>query len=462
MPLLSKENVSKYFSQQSHIAPLAVFRIIFGGVMFTSILRFILKGWVYELYVMPRYFFPFYGFEWIKPFNETGMYLTFAILALSALLILFGLFYRAAALIFFLCVTYVELIDKSNYLNHYYFVCIISFLLILVPAHRYFSLDVLRKPASKVTHVPRWTIDIFKIQLGIVYFFAGIAKLNYDWLFRAMPLQIWLPAKTHLPLIGWLFDYKWVAFFFSWFGLVYDLTIPFLLILKRTRTLAYVLVILFHITTSLLFPIGMFPYIMMMATLLFFSEQFHNKVITGISQALKFKESITNETTSFLALSLFKRRIIFSILTLFFLFQVVFPFRHLLYPGKLFWTEQGYRFSWRVMLMEKAGTAFFYVKDPKTGRESEVMNCDYLTKNQEKMMSTQPDMMIQFAHLIKKDFEKRGIEDPQVRVESYVTLNGSGSRLFIDPTVDLTKQEDSFSNKSWILPFIDLSKKSTK
>ena len=75
-----------------------------------------------------------------------------------------------------------------------------------VPAHRSFSMDVLRNPALEVATAPAWTINIFKLQLGIVYFFAGLAKLNPDWLFDAMPLRIWLPANAHLPVIGWLLE----------------------------------------------------------------------------------------------------------------------------------------------------------------------------------------------------------------------------------------------------------------
>jgi hypothetical protein len=134
------------------------------------------------------------------------------------------------------------------------------------------------------------------------------------------------------------------------------------------------------------------------------------------------------------------------------LIQLLLPFRFVLYPGNLFWTEQGYRFSWRVMLMDKAGTAFFYVIDPKTDGTDEVSPSDYLTKQQEKMMSTQPDMILQFAHYLEKIYKKKGIKNPEIRVESYVTLNGKGSRLFIDPDMNLASLKESFKHKDWILP----------
>ncbi|MDX5347254.1 MAG: HTTM domain-containing protein [Hymenobacteraceae bacterium] len=443
--------------QPVHIAPLVVFRIIFGTMMLGSTIRFAWNGWIDALYIQPKFYFTYFGFEWVKPLGETGMYLLFALMAVSALGILLGSFYRLSSLLFFLSFTYVELIDKSNYLNHYYFVSLVALLMVFVPAHRAFSVDVWRKPQLQLSHVPRWTILIFQVQLGLVYFYAGLAKLNYDWLFRAMPLRIWLPANAHLPLIGWLFDYAWVAFAFSWFGAVYDLFIPFALAWRKTRWAAYFFVIAFHVLTRVLFQIGMFPFIMILATLIFFSEDFHKNILktlrswlmqTGISVQ---QISDTRFSAGFPKNSL--KMLTTSAIAVFLLFQVLFPWRFLLYPGKLFWTEQGYRFSWRVMLMEKAGTAFFYVKDPETGFQTEINNCDYLTANQEKMMATQPDMILQFAHFLKKEYQQKGYTNPEVRAQSYVTLNGSGSRPFIDATVDLAKETDTFKPKTWILPF---------
>ncbi|MFY9311141.1 MAG: HTTM domain-containing protein [Bacteroidia bacterium] len=442
-------------SEPVHIAPLVVFRIIFGAVMLGAVIRFLLKGWVYELYIKPEFYFSYYGFEWVKPMGAAGMYIVFALMALSFLLIIFGYYYRLAAVTAFLTFTYVELIDKSNYLNHYYFVSVVCFLLIFLPAHKYFSLDAVRKPAIGTTEVPRYTISAIKLQLAIVYIFAGIAKLNYDWLYRAMPLKIWLPANAHLPVIGSFMDYEWVAYFFSWFGAIYDLFIVFFLMNSRTRSVAYIFVILFHLMTKWLFPIGMFPYVMIFCTLIFFSEDFHKKIIERIASWKPFyfisflpvhKQTQGNPVQH-------KSRAFLWVLAGFFAFQLLLPWRFLLYPGNLFWTEQGYRFSWRVMLMEKAGTAFFYVKDPETGFESEVMNDEFLTKNQEKMMATQPDMILQYAHLLKEKYEQKGINNPQVRVESYVTLNGSGSRMFLDSSIDLAKEKESLLPKAWILPF---------
>jgi len=441
------------FNKRQHIAPLVVLRIAFGTIMLISTVRFVLKGWVYDFYIAPKFFFPFYGFEWVRPLPAVGMYLLFAVMAVASLFVLIGFLYRISISVFFASFVYVELIDKTYYLNHYYFVSIITFLLLLVPAHRYFSVDVMRKPSLKVTHVPGWTINIFKWQLVFIYFCAGISKLNYDWMFNALPLKIWLPANGDMPVIGPLLRQTWVAYLFSWFGAVFDISIGFLLLNKRTRGVAYIFVVIFHVFTGWLFKIGMFPYIMIFTTVIFFSEEYHLKFIRRLQHILSIRPLQHMELPISYNPPVARRTILYCILGLYVSLQLVLPFRYLLYPGALFWTEEGYRFSWRVMLMEKSGTSFFYVKDHATGRRGEVNNAKYLTPLQEKMMSTQPDMILQYAHYLKDVYTKKGIKDPIITTECYVTLNGSGSMLYVDSTIDLSKEKESLLSKKWILPF---------
>jgi hypothetical protein len=443
----------RLFNTEKHIAPLAVLRMAFGLIMLISTIRFMAKGWIHDFYIVPKFFFPFYGFEWIRPLPATGMYIVFLLMIVSSFFILIGFFYRLSISVFFLCFVYVELIDKTYYLNHYYFVSVICFLLLLVPAHRYFSLDTIRKPSLKVTRVPGWTINIFKWQLCLVYFLAGVSKLNYDWMIAAMPLKLWLPANAGIPMVGFLFKQPWLAYAFSWFATIFDLSISFLLLYAPTRKMAYLLVLIFHVFTGWLFKIGMFPYIMIFVTVIFFSESFHVKLIQTLQGIFSRRPKPVSEIPVSYHFTANAKIFLYPLLSIFVLFQLLVPFRYLLYPGKLFWTEEGYRFSWRVMLMEKGGISFFYIKDAQSGRKWEVINSEFLTPLQERMMQTQPDMMLQYAHHLHDTYLKRGIHDPIVTVESYVTLNGSGSRLYVDSTVDLAKQTESFSPRKWILPF---------
>jgi hypothetical protein len=443
-----------YLYKTTSAAPLAVFRIIFGLMMLLSIIRFWALGWIDKLYIQPAFFFSYYGFEWIKPLGSFT-YLIFFVCGLSALFVALGFKYRLAIVTFFLSFLYIELMDKTTYLNHYYFISILSFLLIFLPAESYFSIDAKRNPNRYFDIIPKWNTDAIKLLLAIVYFYSGLAKLNSDWLIQAMPLKIWLPTTNDLPLLGQLFQFKWMIYTFSWSGALYDLCIPFLLFYHKTRNVAFIFVVLFHVLTAALFPIGMFPYIMIVSTLIFFGADFHQKImdllgkIFGVSKQMNVEHAVLEHKPSFLV------SLKSTVLITFFILQLIIPFRHLAYPQELFWSEEGYRFSWRVMLMEKAGSAQFKIMNGQTVNWFYVNNSDFLTPFQEKQMATQPDFILEYAHFLEKHFSSKGHEDISVYVDSFVALNGRKSSRYIDPKVDLTKEHESFAPKKWILPFND-------
>ncbi|GAO44864.1 HTTM domain-containing protein [Flavihumibacter petaseus] len=428
------------------IAPLVVFRISFGLLMFFSLLRFWWRGWVTAVYVQPKFHFSYFGWEWVQAPGNTAIHVLFGCITLAALFIAFGFLYRIAIVVFFLGFTYIELIDVTTYLNHYYFISLVAFILIWLPANRDWSMDVSIRPQLRCAEVPAWTIGILRFQMAIVYIFAGLAKLNADWLLQAEPMRTWLPAKSHLPIVGPLMYKAWVAYVFSWFGAIYDLFIVFFLLNDRTRKIAYLFVLAFHIATAIFFPgIGMFPYVMIVSSLIFFPSAFHEKLLSrlGWKPAPSLGYNTYNYTRP-------KRWVV--ALLVYAAFQVLFPLRFLMYPDKLFWNEEGYRFSWRVMLMEKAGTAYFTVKDGTTGAAFVVDNKAFLTPLQEKMMSTQPDMILQYAHHLAAVYKQKGIQQPRVFGEVYVALNGRRSALFIDPAVDLAAQQRQWTHYNWILP----------
>ncbi|PKD44470.1 HTTM domain-containing protein [Rhodohalobacter barkolensis] len=451
---MNRFSIQSYFNKTTDAAPLAVFRIFFGLLMLISIIRFAANGWIHKLYIEPEFFFSYYGFEWVQPLGE-WTYLIFIICGASAIFVSLGYHYRVAIITFFLSFTYIELMDKTTYLNHYYFISILSFLMIFLPAHAYYSIDARRNEALRASRVPSWSIDSIKLLLGIVYFYAGLAKLNSDWLLRAMPLEIWLPSKYSLPLLGDLFQQSWTHYAFSWAGAIYDLTIPFLLLMKRTRLIAFGLVVIFHVLTRVLFPIGMFPYIMIVSALIFFDANLHHRILRIVSNWFSISKSYFDNSRSYSFSKPWLKKGTVTIISIFFLVQLLVPFRYLLYPGELFWTEQGYRFSWRVMLMEKTGYANFRVEDRGNGQSFYVDNNEFLTPFQEKQMSTQPDFILEYAHHLEKHYQSKGIEDPGIYVESYVALNGRGSQPYVRDDVDLTEINQSFKHRTWLYPFND-------
>lgn len=431
--------------QQVSIAPLVTVRIMLGLLLSISTIRFIALGWIEDHYIEPIFHFSYFGFEWLPRVDQLGLYAIHILMLLSSILVMLGLFYRISAILLFLTFTYTELYDLTYYLNHYYFVSLACLLLIAVPANRNFSFDAWLNPKIYSTQTPAWSIWLFKGQIAIVYLCAGLAKINYSWLIDALPLRIWLPPNEHLPLIGTIFTWEFTPWIFSWAGMLFDVSIPFLLLNKNTRPWAYLLVIIFHAFTGLLFQIGVFPLVMMGATLIFFSETWHLNWQNRINLFRNQKNQLNTLLPAYQFPSLIS--IAFGI---YFLFQILFPWRFILYPGKLFWTEEAYRFGWRVMLMEKAGTATFYIVDTCSGREGVVVNSDFLNDHQEKQMAMQPDMILQYAQFLKRHYSKSTSCELKVRAEVYVTLNGKSGQLLFDPHLDLTSIHDTWRPKDWL------------
>ena len=452
-----KQKIQEELFDEVSIAPLVFFRIGFGLLMLISLIRFWYNGWIEKLYIEPKLFFSYYGFEWVKPLGEQT-YLIFILCGLSCVLITLGYKYRLAIILFFLSFTYIELMDKTTYLNHYYFVSLISFLMIFLPLNKSFSLDSYFKKQA-FTQVPAWCVLTIKLSLSVVYFYAGLAKANSDWLMRAMPLKIWITSKYDLPIIGDLFsDQVWFHYFLSWSGMFYDLAIPFLLFYRPTRKLAFFLVVVFHLLTRYLFPIGMFPYIMIFSTIIFFESKFHLKIISWLSVLLR-NVLLLNQSKKAINHRCFRPKFqkgIVWMFVLFFTIQVLLPFRNVLYPGEFFGTEQGCRFSCRVRLIEKMGSTTFKIVNGKTGDFFMVNNSDFLTSFQEKQMAFQPDFILQYAHYLGDHFSSQGHQNVEVYAESFVALNGRPSQRYVDPNVDLYKEKESlFKHKEWLLPFKD-------
>lgn len=453
--------IHQYFEKEAPSVSLAFFRMVFGLVMFVSAARFISLGWIKEQYILPKYHFHYFGFEFVKGveyFGEIGVYVLFATMVCASIGVVLGFQYRVSSWLYFLTFTYIELLDATFYLNHYYFVSIIALLLCFVPAHSSYSFDALRGKVSSRSKVPAWCVDIFKFQIGIVYVYAGIAKIQPDWLFHALPLRLWLPAQDWLPVIGNLMKYNEVAFAFSWLGMLFDCTIIFFLLSSKTRVAAYVAVVIFHITTGILFQIGVFPLVMSSVVLLFFSDKFHQNCLdlfwnNCLINKITYQKSIHHHECS-----RGKKKEVSTVLKIavigFVLFQLIFPLRFLFYPGQVLWTEQGFRFSWRVMLAEKAATATFFVRDEAdTKPEQIVYNREFLTEYQERQMSFQPDLLIQYASILKNYYSLHGMKKPSIRAEVWCTLNGRPSRLLIDSSVNLASLHDSWSDKEWIVRY---------
>jgi vitamin K-dependent gamma-carboxylase len=421
-------------------ASLAAFRVLFGALMAAGCVRYFTSGWIADWYLQPKVLFPHYPFEWLRPLPGPAMYALFAVLGVAALCIMLGLFYRASVLVFFLGFNYVHLLDRTHYLNHYYLIAILAGLMLFMPLHRRASLDVRWGRVARSDTAPLWVLWALRTQIGLVYFFGGVAKLNGDWLLRAEPVRFWLAANTDLPLVGPWLDRPWLAYVFSWAGAMYDLSMPLVLTNRRTRPYAYVAVIGFHLITARLFQLGVLPFLMIFSTLIFFAPDWPERL---------FRKQPTAPVATPLPRS-WSASVGLALLAVHFLVQLAMPLRHAVYPGTVAWHEQGFRFSWNFMRIEKMGDARFYVVDRASGRRRMIDNSQYLCRYQEKMMATQPDMILQFARHLRRENAQRGV-DVSVYVDAFVSLNGRPPQRLVDPNVDLSREEDGFRVKNWIL-----------
>lgn len=441
-------------TRQRDVAALAVFRMAFGAIVAISAIRFAAYGWIDQCFVTPRVHFSYWGFGWLPLPSPLVTYVLFALLGLTGLLVAIGLFFRPAVAALFLIFTYLQLIDVSNYLNHYYLVSLLAGLLFFIPAHRAWSLDARLRPHIRSDVAPAWCTYLLRFQVAVVYVNAGLAKATTDWLLNAQPLNIWLSARTSLPVVGPYLDLPAVAYVASWAGFLFDTTIAFFLLWRRTRPVAYLAVIGFHVATHFLFPaIGMFPVIMIVAALVFFDSSWPRRAVERIQPILG------GATTAFslpqVGASGFSSRwagLGIGAAALFMTIQALLPLRAHLYGGNVLWHEQGMRFSWRVMAREKNGSVTFVVREPKSGREWHVSPTKYLTRVQEREMVGQPDLILQLAHHIARDFAVHGHPGVEVHADARASLNGRPAAIFVDPGADLARETDGFGRKGWIHP----------
>ena len=435
----------------------AVFRIAYGLLVAFGSVRFLARGWVDALYLEPAHHLTYPGFEWVRPLAAPWMHLHMAALAGLGLCIAVGYRHRLAAALFVVGFTYTELIEASLYLNHYWFVTLAGVLVWLLPVGHRWSLDAARGRVTASPAVPAGAVWALRAQVAVVYGFAGLAKLNPDWLFEAQPLRIWLADRTHLPLIGPLLDEPAVAYLASWWGAFFDCTVVGWLLWRRSRPWAFAVLVAFHLATAALFQIGIFPWVMILAALVFFAPDWPRRLAhtaqtfatsaSGVSSPARAGADPTGGGGPAPAVG----RVRLALLGLLAVVQLVLPLRHYAVDGNVRWTEEGYYLAWRVMLTEKAGHLEYAVTDPSTGEAWTADPGLVLTDWQAAHAATRPGLIHATAHLIADHYRRQGVADPEVRANAWVTMNGRPARQLIDPNADLAAHARTDPPPGWIL-----------
>ena len=449
-PVTGQTGIWRYFFQPVDIASLVYFRIAFGAFMLWEVCYYY-NRWVQRLWMDPEFHFTYYGFDWIRPWPGGGMYIHFLILGGLAVFIIFGLWYRVSISLFCLGFTYVFLLDQAQYRSHFYLICLISFLMIFIPAHRAFSVDAWHRPAIRSNTVPAWALGLLIAQVSIVYFYSGLAKVNGDWL-RGEPIRMFF-SQFDSPLIGGLSN-EWLVYFFSYGGLLFDLLVVPLLLWKKTCPFAFAVAVAFHLTNVWMLNFRFFPWFMIAVTTLYLSPDWPRRLIgrcRSVSKQEQHKLDSSEESVSLQP----RQRVVIALVGIYLAVQLFVPLRHYLYPGNASWTEEGHRFAWRLRLRSKDARAEFLVKDPVGNKALRINPLRYLADWQVREMSIHPNLILQFAHHVASEYHKKGYKRVEVYAAVQASLNGRKPQYLIDPKVDLAAQPLTLGHLPWIVPLTE-------
>ncbi|MGI9550414.1 MAG: HTTM domain-containing protein [Aurantibacter sp.] len=420
---------------------LILFRMLFGLLVALECYGAIATGWVERTLVEPQFTFNFIGFEWLQPLPGNGMYFYFFVMGTLGVLIMLGYKYRFSIIAFTVLWAAVYLMQKTSYNNHYYLLILISLFMCFFPANRSHSLDVKLNPALKSDSMYSYVRWFIILQLFIVYTYAAVAKLYGDWLDLRI-VRILMLDKADYFIIGAILQQAWVHKLVAIMGVVFDLLVVPALLWKPTRKIAFGLSIFFHLFNSIVFQIGIFPYLSLAFTVFFFES----KTIRGIF--LKKKIPFVSEVIQIPSY----KNMLFTLSGIYFLIQFLLPIRHHFIKDDVLWTEEGHRLSWRMMLRSRSGNIQFKVVNKNTGKTTKIILDDYLTPKQSQRIGGYPDFIWQFAQRLKKEYAENG-EEVSVYATSKASVNGKPFREFIDPDVDLANTTWSyFWHNEWILP----------
>ena len=422
-------------------ASLAVFRMAFGLLMAWEVVRYLGYDRLRRYWVEPAFHFSYPGFGWVRPLPEPWLTVAWVALGGLALCVAAGAAFRVTAMLFTLGFAYFFLLDPANYLNHLYLVCLVSGLLAASPAHQMWSVDAARQPGWARERVPASGLLSLRALVALVYVFAALAKCNPDWL-QAQPLLIWMEERHDVAVLGPLLAWDPTAWVMSYAGLALDLAAAPLLLWRRTRVAAVAVLSSFHLMNALVFDIGIFPWMMLAADLLFLSPDWPRRLLR-LRPALPGRHHRPIPFAGNLAL------------VVFFGVQVALPLRHLAYPGRPSWTEEGHWFAWHMKLRTKRGRVRFFVEDASDGPAEIVYPRALLSDRQDRKVRGHPELLRQLAWHLRQQAEAEG-RSVQVRVESRVSLNGRPQQALIDPTVDLSREPWTWAPAPWIVPLAHL------
>ncbi|WP_300980314.1 HTTM domain-containing protein [Nonlabens sp.] len=437
-PGFMHSNWDRWLFTQVDNTALVLFRMLFGLLIACEAFGSIALGAVNRLFIEPDFTFTFIGFEFLEPLPGNWMYVLYVLMGIAGLLVMLGYKYRMALLFYAISWAYVYLMQKSSYNNHCYLLMLLNFLMLLLPANRSASLDAIQHPMFRKEHMSRWIYVLIITFLGIIYAYASVAKFYPDWLDGSFPRYLMSTRGRNFDIL----QQDWVHQAILYFGLFFDLLIVPMLLWKKTRWFAVSASVFFHVFNSVVFQIGIFPYLALSFLLFFFSTELLHKRFLWKKSYYAAAEVMVPKSKNFVVLSG----------TLFLLVMLLLPLRHWIIKDDVLWTEEGHRLSWRMMLRSRAGSGTFYIVEKDTGKKTAVRLKDYLSPKQQSSVQSKPDFIWQFAQELEEIYAEEG-KAIEVYADLKVSINGRIRKQFTDPTVDLAQEEWShFKHHNWILP----------
>lgn len=442
-----KAFLQKLFNQVD-ASSLAAFRIGFGAILVFECVNYALYLCPECYYLSSDMLFKYQYFEWVSPLPGKGLRILWLLMAVAAAMVMVGLYYRISMLMFTLGFTYMFLLDQSEYLNHFYMVILFCVLMIFIPANRYWSIDARRNPEIASPVVPNWTRFLLGAQLEIILVWAGIVKLNPDWL-RLEPLRMWLTQRSQESAeIFQFLTQDWGIAIGAYGAIALHLIGAPLLLLRRTRLPVLILYALFHISNSLVFNIGIFPWMTFWATLLLFDPDWPRQFWRWLRPQAVIESVGQREAQAVFSN---KHLIIVVLISIWLAAQTIIPMRNWWLPGNVAWNEVGHRFSWRMKLRSKVGSAVFVVTDAGGNTWTEDP-ANHLTHSQHWKMRCIPDMLWQYAQFLSVSHGDKGTPISSVTADVMCSLNGRSQARLVNPTINLLEIERNHPSADWLLP----------
>ncbi|MFT5231026.1 HTTM domain-containing protein [Patiriisocius sp. Uisw_047] len=436
--------MNKFLFKHIDNTGLVLWRVAFGLLIAIEGYGAIATGWVRRTLIEPDFTFNFIGLDFLQPLPGDLMHWYFALMGTFGVLVMLGYKYRFSMFCYALMWSCVYLMQKTSYNNHYYLMMLLCWIMVLLPAHKWFSLDASFSKKIKSPSMPRWVSLILILQVWIVYTYASIAKWYPGWLDTSVS-ALFMKGKTDYWLIGPLLQLDWVHWCIAYVGILFDLLIIPLLMWRRTRIIGFWISVFFHLFNSIIFQIGIFPYMSIAFALFFFSSEILQR---------RFLPKKTHYNEGEIKIPAYRNALI-GVMGVYFIFQILLPLRHWTYPDDVLWTEEGHRLSWRMMLRSRGSTLTVYTKEKDSTDNKKYDYKKLLSKKQKRSVKSKPDLIWQLAQRIK-ELEANEGRDVQVFVKSKVKINGGAYYPFIDPKVDLASEPWLyFTHHDWILPSPD-------